>query len=300
MRRFRENNKRLLIEALRQQPTLSCSEPLIKKLAAVATAKDHDVGTSLILQDADDNQIAFILSGCVDIFVKGEKVAQRKGGQHVGEMSVIDPTARRSATVTATAKTTVAWVKEKDFSKIAKDYPDLWRNLARELADRLRQRGALVRDKNPQPIIFVGSSAESLDVARAIHKALAVDRVKVELWKQGVFGISEVNIESLEKIARKSDFAVLVLSADDKMKIRRREKVAPRDNVVFELGIFMGAIGRERTFMVVERKSALRLPPDIDGVTYLPFRKKRRKPVPKDIADAIAKIRKRISELQVR
>jgi predicted nucleotide-binding protein len=300
MQRFQKDHKRLLIEAFRQQPTLGCCEPLIKKLAGVAKLKNYAPGATLIFQDADDNQIAFIVSGCVEILVKGDRVAQRRSGQHVGEMSVIDPAARRSATVRAVEKTIAAWVKEKDFSKIAESHPELWRAFARELADRLRQRAALIRDKNPRPVIFIGSSSESISVAKAIEKAIAKDPVTVEPWHQGVFGVSDGTIESLENIARRSDFAILVLSADDKVRIRRGKQVAPRDNVIFELGLFMGSLGRTRTFMVVQKHSKLRLPPDLDGVTYIPFSKKNGKPLPRDIENAVKKIRQKISELNVR
>ena len=79
----------------------------------------------------------------------------------MGEMSVIDPSARRSATVVASEQTIVAWIEERLFAKIASKYPDLWRALALEIADRLRQRGELLRDPNSKPEIFIGSSSES-------------------------------------------------------------------------------------------------------------------------------------------
>lgn len=301
MRRFGADNQRLLIEALRQQQTLGCCEPVIKKLAHAATVKRYRTGASLIIQDSDDNSLGFIISGSVDIRIKGEKVAERKSGQHVGEMSVIDPSARRSATVAATDPTVVAWVKERDFSRIAASYPDIWRNLARELADRLRQRGALVRDKNPQPEIFIGSSSESLAIAKAVKKELSADPVVIKLWKQGVFGASETTIESLEKVANRADFAILIVTADDKLRTRRENVAAPRDNVIFELGLFMGAIGRKRTFMLVEKKSkSLRIPPDLKGFTYLPFGMKNKKPVAKDFNEAMAEIRKAVTELNAR
>ena len=300
MRRYKATGRRLLIEALRQQPTLGCCEPTIKKLAQLADLKTYRPGTHLTIQDSDDNRLAFILSGRVGVLVKGEKIAERRSGQHIGEMSVIDPSARRSATATAIEPTTVAWIKEKDFSQIATANPYLWRNLARELADRLRQRGILIRDKNTRPVVFIGSSSESLKVAQIVRKSFSNDLVTIKLWKRGVFGASEATIESLEKMASRADFAVLILTADDKVRLRRKNIVAPRDNVVFELGLFMGAIGRNRTFMLVEKKTGLRRPPDLEGVTYLPFAMKDKKPVGKDIAEAISQIRTLISELNVR
>lgn len=301
MQRFRgAQAKRHLIEALRQQSTLECCEPKIKDLAHASKVRSYRTGTNFIIQGSDDNRLAFILSGRVGIFVKGTKVAERRPGQHIGEMSLIDPSARRSATATALEPTTIAWVSEEAFTQIANKHPALWRKIARELADRLRQRGALLRDKNAKPVIFIGSSSESLPIARTIKTKLKADPVDVDLWKEGVFGASEVAIESLEKAAQRADFAVLILSSDDEVKIRRRNHTAPRDNVIFELGLFMGAIGRDRTFMIVEKEARLHLPADLNGITYLPFGRTKGKVAPKDINAGVAKIRARVSEINAR
>jgi predicted nucleotide-binding protein len=47
------------------------------------------------------------------------------------------------------------------------------------------------------------------------------------------------------------DFAILVLTPDDLTQSRGKQQPSPRDNVVFELGLFIGALGRDRVFMVV-------------------------------------------------
>jgi CRP/FNR family transcriptional regulator, cyclic AMP receptor protein len=301
MNRFQGTAGRpLLFEALRQQRTLGCCEPAISKLVRASKIRAYPANSRLIIQDSDDNRVAFILSGRVDIFVKSEKVAQRKSGQHVGEMSLIDPSARRSATVVAVEPTTVAWVEEREFTKIALAHPELWRQLAVELGDRLRERGSRIRDRNTDPEVFIGSSTESVKAATAIARALKPDPIRIHHWKKGVFGASEGTIESLEKLLPRCDFAILILTADDKIQVRKNQNVAPRDNVIFELGLFMGAIGRNRTFMLVESHKNLRLPPDLQGVTYLPLRKKNKKFLPKPIGEAVSKIRERIAELHTK
>lgn len=44
-----------------------------------------------------------------------------------------------------------------------------------------------------------------------------------------------------------------------------------RDNVVFELGLFVGAIGRERTFMLFDRSNQPDLPTDLAGIIAATF-----------------------------
>jgi predicted nucleotide-binding protein len=120
-------------------------------------------------------------------------------------------------------------------------------------------------------VVFVGSSTEGLPVAKAIQKAL--DSVAdVNLWSQGVFELSYSYLESLIKALETSDFAVLVLTPDDLMQSRDHEAAAPRDNVVFELGLFMGRLGRDRCFFVFDKTKNLKLPTDLLGVSAATYR----------------------------
>ena len=117
-----------------------------------------------------------------------------------------------------------------------------------------------------RPVLFVGSSAEGLPMARALQQNLDHE-AEVILWSQGVFGLSSGTLETLVDKARQFDFAVLVLTPDDLSLSRDVSAPSPRDNVVFELGLFMGALGRSRTFIVYDRTAGLKLPSDLAGVT---------------------------------
>jgi hypothetical protein len=117
--------------------------------------------------------------------------------------------------------------------------------------------------------LFVGSSSEGLRVARAIRSDLERRKgINVSLWDKGIFHLSESTSDSLARAASEYDFAVLVVSPDDIVISRREETFGPRDNVVFELGLFAGSLGRERTFIVVNNLDKPKLPSDIAGVTY--------------------------------
>ena len=95
--------------------------------------------TRIIEQGADAHDLFLILSGEVSVRVSGREVAVLRAGDHVGEMAVIDPSARRSASVFAVGQAVVGSISEAAFSKLADEFPRLWRHLAVQLAERLRQ-----------------------------------------------------------------------------------------------------------------------------------------------------------------
>ena len=254
---------------MRKQPTLQCDVDAIAAIAAAAHVQDYPAGSLLIVQGADDNNLAFILSGRVDIRVNDRHMAYRRDGQHVGEMSVIDPAARRSASVVAAEDTCVAWVEETAFTAVANQHPGLWRSLAMEIADRLRQRAAFIRPPNDTLQLFIGSSSEALPIATKIKDRFAKDNLEVRLWSENVFGASEATMESLESASMGADFAIILCTADDVIKKRGKSPAVLRDNILFELGLFMGGIGRPRTLIVREKGKPLQLPSDLAGITYL-------------------------------
>lgn len=119
----------------------------------------------------------------------------------------------------------------------------------------------------PRPKVFVGSSAESLDVAYAIQENLERD-AEITVWPQGVFDLSRTTVQSLTKTLIASDFGIFVFAPNDTLRLRKKTYAAVRDNVIFELGMFVGRLGVERTFIVVPRNShELRIPTDLIGVT---------------------------------
>lgn len=121
-----------------------------------------------------------------------------------------------------------------------------------------------------RPSLFIGSSVEGLQIAMALQ-ALLDHACEAEIWSQGVFGLSQGSLESLVLAMDRFDFAVLVLTADDLTIKRGNTQPASRDNVLFELGLFTGGIGRDRTYIVYNRRNPPSLPSDLAGITAASF-----------------------------
>lgn len=116
------------------------------------------------------------------------------------------------------------------------------------------------------PKVFVGCSVEGLPLARHVQDQLQHE-ARVQLWNQGIFQLSSSVLDDLLLTLEAVDAAVFLLSSDDLVKMRGQMFGAARDNVLFELGLFMGKLGRDRTFFVMPRDSDFRIPTDLMGVT---------------------------------
>ena len=288
------------ISALRKQIILHDNDALCSELADQAEILQLESGENIIVQDDIDDEVYFLLAGQLSIVVNGREVAIRKPREHVGEMTLIDSSARRSATVVAIEQSVVAKISETSFRILADKYPRVWHFIASELCERLRQRNRLVPSTNPRPLLFVGSSKESLSIAQVIHANLDCVNLIVRLWTDGVFGASQFPLIDLERQIREADFAVLVLGPDDEVVSRNQRSEAPRDNVIFELGLFMGALTHERTFMIIPRECEIKIPTDLLGLTPLSYRLGDASDFSTLLAPACDELRKIINEVGVK
>src|ERR1051326_8972687 len=135
--------------------------------------------------------------------------------------------------------------------------------------NRFSPRSSL-RSGEVRPSLFIGSSAEGLHIAKAIQANLD-HACETTLWSQGVFGLGEGTLESLVTCLNNFDFAALILTPDDLIQSRSGRSSSPRDNVLLELGLFIGGLGRQRTFAVYDRTTKLKLPSDMAGSTAATF-----------------------------
>jgi CRP/FNR family transcriptional regulator, cyclic AMP receptor protein len=276
VQRFRGSvGKKRLIDLLMSYPLLSgsraASSAICEQLRLLPVPADYEITT----QGGQDNDLYFMISGSARVVVNGREVASRRAGDHVGEMTMLDRTAIRSATVVTTEPCVVGTISEADFTRVANRHPFLWRKLAITIAERLRQRNRFHTAPRIIPVVFVGSSSESLHIAKMLCTSLSRKRTEPRVWAEGVFQCTRATIEDLTVAAGQTDFALLVLSADDVTVSHGRKKASPRDNIIFELGLFMGALGRDRTYVVAPAPLDIKIPTDLLGVTLLTYSRRR-------------------------
>jgi CRP/FNR family transcriptional regulator, cyclic AMP receptor protein len=265
------DGKNRLITALTEQKIIHGDETLANAIADIAELKEYSSGTEIAHQNDTDSDIYLIITGCVSVFVNGREIAKRQAGLHVGEMALIDSTVRRSATLKATEHTIVAKITEPLFTELADKHPKLWRRIAVELVHRLRERGKLIKHPNDKPLVFIASSKEYLPFAVALQDGIKSDDVIVKIWTDDIFEASATAIESLEAALESYDIGVVIFGADDLVESRGNEKLAPRDNIVLELGLMMGAFGRNRTFIAKPQPLDIKIPSDLLGIVCLNF-----------------------------
>ena len=121
-----------------------------------------------------------------------------------------------------------------------------------------------------KPSIFIGSSSEALDFPRAVQEQLSSE-AEVTIWNELPFAPGQFTIETLLNNLKRFDFAVFVFSPDDKVTSRGSSSAAARDNVVFELGLFMGHLGRGRAFILLQKNANVKLLSDLRGLTVLEY-----------------------------
>jgi hypothetical protein len=133
---------------------------------------------------------------------------------------------------------------------------------------------SLTEDLMEKPRIFLGSSGKQAKLLQALTRGLE-NVAHVEPWTTS-FNPGVTTLERLFELTREVDFAAFVFAQDDwttntptDAPAPTRGQASPRDNVVFEAGLFGGVLGMRRTFILHARDS--KLPRDLLGLTCVRY-----------------------------
>ena len=122
-----------------------------------------------------------------------------------------------------------------------------------------------------KPRIFLGSSGKQVRLVQALTRGLA-ETCDVEPWTS-VFNPGVSTLERLVELTHEVDFAAFLFAQDDWTSNAPESttpgQASPRDNVVFEAGLFGGALGMRRTFIL--HAHGAKLPTDLLGMTSVRY-----------------------------
>ncbi|HEX9163520.1 MAG TPA: nucleotide-binding protein [Thermoanaerobaculia bacterium] len=121
-----------------------------------------------------------------------------------------------------------------------------------------------------KPRVFLGSSGKQAKLIQALTRGLE-DVARVEPWTTS-FNPGTTTLERLIELTREVDFAAFVFARDDwttNAPDTQAGQASPRDNVVFEAGLFGGVLGMRRTFIL--HADGAKLPTDLLGLTSIRY-----------------------------
>jgi len=125
-----------------------------------------------------------------------------------------------------------------------------------------------------KPRIFLGSSGQQAKLLQALTRGLE-EVARVDPWTTS-FNPGTTTLERLLELTRQVDFAAFVFAQDDwtsaspsTSSSTAAGQASPRDNVVFEAGLFGGVLGMRRTFIL--HANGAKLPTDLLGLTSIRY-----------------------------
>jgi hypothetical protein len=115
--------------------------------------------------------------------------------------------------------------------------------------------------------IFIGSSSEGSEIMKKISDWLKECGHDPLRWNEAICPGQGNLINQLIRISREVDGAIFIFTEDDPSKDEDEGKLQPRDNVIFEYGLFMGTLGAERVVFV--RVGKAKIATDLNGIVYI-------------------------------
>lgn len=287
-------NKTAVTNALLNQKTIP-SQEIADAVAEVGEIVSYQQGEYIIKQGDYDQDVYYILAGNVELHINGLVLPYGRGEDvSVGELSALNASQARTASLLVISETVALRVKPDDFHTILKKYPEVAISLLQDVSSRLAQRNDLINKCNERPKLFIISTVEALEVARQIKLDFNHDPIDVTIWN-AAFAPGTYTLEALEQAVKESDFGLAIMQGDDLTTSRGVEHSAPRDNVIFELGLFMGHLSRLRTLIAVPQGGKVKLASDLQGLTILDYKIEPNKSV--DVVNLATALRNHIKTL---
>lgn len=155
---------------------------------------------------------------------------------------------------------------------------------------------------NKKRRVYIGSSTETLPIARALQANLA-DDAEVRIWDQDLHREGSSVLEDLLRFTEDFDYAVFIWAGEDELISRGATYDSPRDNVIFEAGLFYSALKRERVVLLLEKLidgNNPKIPTDLAGINQIKFSRPSDGNWRAELGPASTRIRENINRLSDR
>ena len=118
-----------------------------------------------------------------------------------------------------------------------------------------------------KPKIFIGSSTAGIPIAKKVKANLSAIGDCIMWNEPNIWQPNRSTFENLLRMVSYFDFGIFLATADDLTLTNEKIVIEPRDNVILEMALFCGAMGRDKSFLLVEE--GIKLPSDFSGI-YMP------------------------------
>jgi len=164
--------------------------------------------------------------------------------------------------------------------------------------------------ENIEREVFICSSKEGLKYATALKRLLTSELKRYglycTLWKDdGVFSLGQATIENLYRKAQElkehNGYAIVVITPDDQIISRNETVYIPRDNIIFELGLLTGVLGRDFVYCVSPSNIDVKIMSDWSGVTnavYKYHKTPRSNTIDQNLRSAVSAISRSIERIE--
>ena len=119
--------------------------------------------------------------------------------------------------------------------------------------------------------LFIGSSTIHIKLAHALCENFEHSDLEAHVWDVSKWGTTDTSLASLIDFLDTYQFGAFILSPDDSVRspatlLSAPTKDAPRDNVIFEFGLWVGRAGKDRTWFVHPSNREIKIPTDLKGI----------------------------------